>query len=389
MNDTFTVERPNPFGNALAKRETNGAMEIASTRASQEVQAAMVIAKRFPRDQAAAYARVMQACARPALAEVGSYVYPRGDTKVTGPSIRLAEAIAQAWGNIDFGIIELEQKNGESSVMAYAWDLETNTRQTKIFTVKHERHTKRGKYALEDPRDIYEMVANQGARRLRACVLGILPGDVVEAAETACEETLKKGSGKVPLADRLRNMLVKFAELGVTQAMIEKRLQHKMDATDERELLTLGKIFNAIRDGAGKREDYFEFVQAAVRPEGLPDDDGDLGPVQGATPAKPEPVATVSTAEGEQERANPPTGATPPAKTVEPSFEDTMKHLTELRTEGGISEAEVMAYCVRKKMAKDGQQLPELATAKLLTIIKNWDVISAQVRMDREAAKPK
>jgi hypothetical protein len=41
--------------------------------------------------------------------------------------------------------------------------LETNTRREVTFQVPHIRYTKKGGYRLEDPRDIYEMVANQGA----------------------------------------------------------------------------------------------------------------------------------------------------------------------------------------------------------------------------------
>ncbi|GMA59703.1 hypothetical protein GCM10025859_59930 [Alicyclobacillus fastidiosus] len=135
--------------------------EMMVSRQAQEVQAAMVIAKRFPRDQYQAFNRIMEACERRKLAEESTYEYSRGSSKVSGPSIRLAEVLAQCWGNVDYGIMELDQKNGESQVMAYAWDLETNTRQTKIFTVKHERHTKKGVTKLTDPRDIYETVANQ------------------------------------------------------------------------------------------------------------------------------------------------------------------------------------------------------------------------------------
>ena len=118
------------------------------------------------------------------------YEYPRGGTKVTGPSIRLAEAMAQNWGNLDYGLIELDQKAGESQVMAYAWDLETNTRQTIVFSVPHIRATKKGNVPLTDPRDIYEMVANQGARRMRSCILRVIPGDVVESAVAQCNKTL-------------------------------------------------------------------------------------------------------------------------------------------------------------------------------------------------------
>src|SRR5690606_36069410 len=89
--------------------DPSGMVEVAMTRAAQEVQAAMVIAKRFPRDENTAFARIMRACKRKQLAEAAIYAYPKGGTNVQGPSIRLAEALAQAWGNIDFGVIELEQ----------------------------------------------------------------------------------------------------------------------------------------------------------------------------------------------------------------------------------------------------------------------------------------
>lgn len=101
----------------MVSRNTQTEMMI--SRQAQEVQGAMVIAKRFPRDEVESFNRIMQSCKRKSLAESAMYEYPRGGTKVSGPSIRLAEAMAQNWGNIDFGITELEQKNGESQVMAY------------------------------------------------------------------------------------------------------------------------------------------------------------------------------------------------------------------------------------------------------------------------------
>lgn len=233
------------------------ALDIATTRAAQEVQAAMVIAKRFPRDENEAFARVKRACSRKALAEVAVYEYPRGGQTVTGPSIRLAEALAQNWGNIDFGVIELEQKHGESSLMAYAWDLETNTRVTKVFTVKHERHKKGGVVdRLTDPRDIYEMTANQGARRMRACILGVIPGDVTEQATQWCEDSLRSGATE-PLADRVRKMAAAFGEVGVTVAQIEARLGHNLSATTETEMAKLRRIFTSIKDGASGPRDWF------------------------------------------------------------------------------------------------------------------------------------
>lgn len=240
------------------QEQSGGGLAVQQSRAIAEVQAQMAIAKRFPRDTNAAFSRIIRACQRRGLAEQAQYAYPRGNTTVTGPSVRLAEALAQNWGNLDFGIVELEQRQGESVVMAYCTDIETNVRQQKTFVVKHIRDTKQGPKKLTDGRDIYELTANQGARRLRACILGVIPGDIVEAAEKECEKTLA-GKSAEPLQDRARKMLVAFTELGVTKEMIEKRLAHNLEALIEAELIQLQKIFRSIKDGMTGRSDWFEF----------------------------------------------------------------------------------------------------------------------------------
>ncbi|WP_342007598.1 hypothetical protein [Bacillus sp. YBsi01] len=239
------------------QQDTSVTTEAMVSRQAQEVQAAMVIAKKFPRDVFAAFDRIKKACERRLLAENAVYEYPRGGTKVSGPSIRLAEALAQNWGNIDYGIMELEQKAGESSVMAYAWDLETNTRQTKIFTVKHERKARGAITKLDDPRDIYETVANQGARRVRACILGVIPGDIVDAAVDMCQKTLISGH-KEPLEDRLRSAFSLFKkEFGITKEMIQEYIGSNVDAFTEQDFLKIGRIYTSLRDGMAKKEDYF------------------------------------------------------------------------------------------------------------------------------------
>ncbi len=238
------------------KNEETNLIASTEAKAIAEVQAAYVIAKKFPRNQHESYMAIMDACKRPFLAEQAMYAYPRGGSLVTGPSIRLAEAMAQAWGNIEFGIREISQANGVSTVEAYAIDLQTNSRKPVTFHVKHERHTKKGVTKLTDPRDIYELVANQGARRLRNCILAIIPGDVQEAAVNQCKKTME--SGEVPLADRIRMMIAKFDELGVKVEHLEKRLGHKLEATIPQEIVTLQTIYKSIKDGFAHREDFFD-----------------------------------------------------------------------------------------------------------------------------------
>jgi hypothetical protein len=229
---------------------------IAASREVEEVRAAMVIARTFPRDHMQAMDRLLNACTRPSLAEAGLYTYSRGGSDVSGPSIRLAEAAAQCWGNIQFGIREIEQNDGESVVEVYAWDIETNTRPNKTFHVPHERHTRRGVQRLTDPRDIYELVANQGARRLRACILSVIPGDVIEAAVAQCRITMSASADTSPEAQKV--LLERFAEFGVTKAQIEKRIQRRLDAIQPAQVVMLRGVYRSLKDGMSKTADWFE-----------------------------------------------------------------------------------------------------------------------------------
>lgn len=248
----------NVFNNGQSKEMSvaSAATALATTRQAQEVQAAMVVAKKFPRDEAKSMDRILSACTRKTLAESAIYSYPRGGTEVTGPSIRLAECLAQNWGNLDFGYIELDQKQGESTVMAYAWDLETNTRQSKVFTVPHRRETKNGSYPLTESRDIYELIANQASRRVRSCVLAVIPGDVVEAALQQCELTMKAGMNAKPLGDLIAEMVQCFAKYDVTEEMLSGYIGKNIEAFNEKDVVKLRKIYSSLKDGI-LGNDYF------------------------------------------------------------------------------------------------------------------------------------
>lgn len=236
-------------------RSQGGALAVEQQRAIAETQAAMVIARQFPRDVVSAIDRIVNQCARVALAETATYTYARGGTDISGPSIRLAETLAQNWGNMQYGVRELSQHNGESEVEVFAWDVEMNTRSSQTFTVKHERHTRSGVTKLTDPRDIYETVANQASRRLRARILAIIPADVRDAALEQCEVTLKSSITITP--EYLKKMLEVAAGYGVTREMLEKRIQRRFDAITPAQVVQLRGIFNSLKDGMSSPSDWF------------------------------------------------------------------------------------------------------------------------------------
>lgn len=252
QHNPFAVTQPQDQELTMAR----GTISVEQTRAQAQVQAAIISAKKFPRNKAIAYAEIMEACKRRGLAEAATYRYSRGGQTVTGPSIRLAEELMRCWGNMEAGIQQLSSDSKGSEMQAFCWDYETNSRKTMNFIVPHERHAKAGIRMLTDPRDIYEVVANNGARRLRACILALLPPDLVEDAVEACRKTLA-GDNSIPIADRVKKMVNAFGKIGVSAKQLEARLTHPLDEMTPDELAEYHGIYNSIRDGQQGIRDWF------------------------------------------------------------------------------------------------------------------------------------
>ena len=239
-----------------------GTVAIEASRAIAEAQGKLIIAKRFPRDEVQAYNRVAQACQRKGIAEKAFYSYSRGGGTVSGPTIRFAEELARCWGNIDYGIKELSQDDGKSEMQAYAWDLETNAQSVQNFTNPHIREVGGKAKILTSQRDIYEINANMGARRLRSRILAILPTDLVDMAINECKKTLA-GNNDEPLIDRVKKMIVAFGKIGVTKEQIEKRLGRKVDTMTIDDFTDYIGIYNAIKQGESKIAEWFESEKVA------------------------------------------------------------------------------------------------------------------------------
>lgn len=246
--------------------------EYQESKALSEIKGKMYLARQFPRDPDWSLKNVLLECGRRELAESAQYEFPKGDSVVKGPSIRLVEVLARHWGNIDSGVNEIEANDGSTMIKAYAWDLETNVSDEKTFSVKHERTTKRGSYRLTDERDIYEMVANKGARRKRACLLAVMPGWYVDAAVDACEETLKRSLTDGKSMDEVRESIVAaFTEFGITPEQIAAKLGKEVDKLSKNDVVKLRHLYAAIKDGFVKPNDAF----GAASPEdaALPSED--------------------------------------------------------------------------------------------------------------------
>ncbi|NUT48090.1 MAG: hypothetical protein HOV94_12385, partial [Saccharothrix sp.] len=126
---------------APAARFIGQGTAVEQSRAVAEVQGAIVVAQQCPRNIQAALGQMRDSCAQPYLAEKAFFRFNRGGKPVTGLSIHLARELARCWGNLQYGVKELRRDDakGESEMLAFAWDVQTNPRNETTFIVPHQR----------------------------------------------------------------------------------------------------------------------------------------------------------------------------------------------------------------------------------------------------------
>ena len=270
-----------------------GGMTPAVAREVATIQGQIMLAKMFPRDMAEVTRKVEAACSRKQLASHALYQYARGGTDISGPSIRLAEALINAYGNAKSGFEVIDSNPDFSRVRAYAYDMETNTIQERTFDVEHVRQTKAGRTKLTDPRDIYETIANNASRRERACILALIPGDLVEFAVNTCRQVLEKNVNITP--KRIEDLVQSFSKYGVSKVMIEARIQRHVTAITATQFIDLMNIGTSLRDGVAKVEDFFD---KEAKPLG-----GESAPVE--KPAQQTEKATQKKAAAKAQQAAP------------------------------------------------------------------------------------
>lgn len=225
---------------------------VEQSRAVAEVQAAVIVARQFPRNEAAAVQKMRTAFRQQSLAARCLFRFNRGDGNVNGETIQFAKELARCWGNIHHGLNELRRDDdaGESEMQAWAWDLESNERASTTFIVPHVRFTKSsGRKPLEDPRDVYENNTNNGARRLREMIFTVLPDWYREQAKEVVNYTLENGQGDKPRSQRIADSVSYFEGIGVTVEQLEENRSRASEKWTNLDLAQLQIIFESIRRG--------------------------------------------------------------------------------------------------------------------------------------------
>lgn len=223
-----------------------------------EIDIQIATAKNYPRDINATLNKIATyACMDKETAEDCFYVLRRKgaggqDTVIEGLSVRMAEIIAGAWGNLRVATHIVGNDGKMITAQAVCHDLETNFAVMK--EVKRRITDKYGKTYSEDMQVVTGNAA--AAIAFRNAVLAVIPKAVTKKV---INEVKRVALGQsIDLEQSRQNVIAYFAKLGVTQAQILQYLDVKsVDDIDKSMIFELRATANAIKEGTTTVQETF------------------------------------------------------------------------------------------------------------------------------------
>lgn len=249
------------------------AIVAAAEREKAVVIARYLMAVERPRDYSASRKKILETCKRKEFAHLAEYSIPFKGTLVKGASIRMAEVLAQSWGNIDVNPSVVFEDEKTRRIRVSVTDLECNTSYSDEITVNKtvERLQPKSTDVVYGQREnsegkiVYIISASEGdlakkenaakSKLIRNAILRLIPEDIVKEAIRTCQETLNS-SGE-SLIDRRKRMVDSFEKIGIDSSKLNQVTGKPVNDLIETDMDFLRSVYNAIKDGQSVIEDYF------------------------------------------------------------------------------------------------------------------------------------
>jgi hypothetical protein len=315
-----------PRANQLVRRSfegvatlmNNAATQALTAKATADINARWMIAMHRPRQLMDVRSDMLKECSRPKFAGSAIYAVPRGKTMIRGLSIRFAEAVMKAMGNMGAEAQTLYDSEEERTVRVTVTDFEGNTAWSRDLTIKKTkeiRFLKNGQkpirqrtnsygdtvYIVEATEDdVTTKEAAQISKASRTGILRLVPAWLLAECQERCEQTMANKAAIDPDAER-RKVFDAFAGLNVKPSWLADWLGHPLEQATPAEIVLLQQLYRAIRDGETTLDDAMKARKSqSDKPKAEPQQSGV------AAAAKPRP-ARVS----KQEQATAADGPTP------------------------------------------------------------------------------
>ena len=218
-----------------------------------EIDMQIATAKRYPRNVQDVLNRIRESATEDAsVAQECFYHLPRAGKSIDGLSVRMAEIMAGAWGNLRVQTRIVGNDGKTVTAQGVCHDLETNT--AISVEVKRSIVDKFGKTYSEDMQVTTGNAAS--AIAFRNAVLKIIPKAITNKT---IEEVKKVAMGtSKDLKTRRAQCIKAFEEMGVKQELLLSLLGvEKIEDITTELLFDLVGIYNSIKEGATTIDDLF------------------------------------------------------------------------------------------------------------------------------------
>jgi len=293
MTVATVVEEKRDLASWEREEESESLIRVESVQAvaqlnRSEIESQLDAAHKYPRKSSRFMREAIQmATETREIAEMCIYALPRGGKTIAGPSVRLAEMMASAYGNLHVGARVFDADDTQITAQGVAWDLEKNL---KVTVEVKRRITKKNGTRFDE--DMVTVAGNAAASiALRNAIYRVIPRAYVNAVYEKARD-VAVGNAKT-LADRRADLLARLAKMGATQDRVLNALG-KTSAED----ITLEDIENligmgtAIKNGDRTVDDCFPApVAQTPAAQGEEGKRVSLKPPKAETPAKKEPDA--------------------------------------------------------------------------------------------------
>jgi hypothetical protein len=287
-------------------------------------------AKRYPRSVGKFLAEAEQAvCASAEIAEGCFYALKRRgkdgkESIIEGPSIRLAEIAASAWGNIRTGarIVEIGERTLKAQGVAH--DVEKNVA-TTVEVIR--RITSKSGMRYND--DMIATTANAAMSiALRNAILRVVPRIYIQ---TLMKKAQAVASGnQMTLADKRDRWLKWWAQRGIDQGKVLAWLGVKSaDEITAEHIRLMAGLKTSLEEGHTTLEAEFGDAEAKQQPETMVDYEA---------------------------------------------------HLREMLAAEGIQDAAFIAWAKSRKLLTEAQGIEDLGRAKCAQIIEQWETVKQQIK---------
>lgn len=235
---------------------------LALNRAEIDIQIAT--AKRYPRSVMAFKHQALEgATLDEETAGTMFYALPRDGKMIEGPSVRLAEVVGSAWGNLRYGARIVDVSDRFVTAQGAAFDLEKNIACT--VEVKRRITDRKGRRFTEDMVTVTQNAACSIA--LRQAIFKVVPFAYVKGIYDSARET---AIGKALSMEQRRQRAIEwFGKLGIKPEKLLKLLGRKgFEDVSVDDLVKLRGITTALQDGEMTLETLLQEIEGGEEPRG-------------------------------------------------------------------------------------------------------------------------